>query len=109
MKMITAIINRNDSGEVCRELSKNKIIFTKIATSGGFLRAGNTTLLIGTQDDEVDAVLKIIHDHSRRRTEQVMEPMFVTDGIPIMNPRLIDVEVGGATVFVTDVCRFEKM
>ena len=48
MKMITAIVNKKDAGSVCDALMQEGFFFTKMATTGGFLKAGNTTLLIGT-------------------------------------------------------------
>ena len=47
MKLITAIVNKEDSKAVCSELVRNKFYVTRLATTGGFLMAGNMTLLIG--------------------------------------------------------------
>ena len=58
MKMITAIINKRDADSVCDALTQENFMFTKMATTGGFLRSGNTTLLIGTDDDRVKAAVK---------------------------------------------------
>mgnify|MGYP000103611176 FL=1 len=60
MKMITAIVNKKDAGSVCDALMQEGFFFTKMATTGGFLKAGNTTLLIGTEDDKVKAAIEII-------------------------------------------------
>ena len=54
MKLITAIINKHDVGGVCKKLTENKVEFTKLATTGGFLMAGNTTFIAGVEDDKVD-------------------------------------------------------
>ena len=107
MKMITAIVNKKDAGEVCDALSEKRFSFTKMATTGGFLKAGNLTLLIGTEDDKVDEVLDII----RKNCAQRMEPMpsVVNAGVPAFGYYKTEVLVGGATVFVTPVERFEKM
>ncbi len=102
MKMITAIVNRKDSDSVCNALTKGGFIFTKIATSGGFLKKGNVTLLIGTDIDRVNEAVGIIRDNSARRTETA--PSFLR-----MNAEQNNVLVGGATIFVTDVEYFEKM
>lgn len=58
MKMITAIINKRDADCVCDALTQENFMFTKMATTGGFLRSGNTTLLIGTDDERVKKPLK---------------------------------------------------
>ena len=58
MKLITAIVNKEDSKNVCNELIKAKFYVTRLATTGGFLMAGNMTLLIGTEDERVDDCIK---------------------------------------------------
>ncbi len=107
MKMITAIINRKDSPEVCDSLTESGFFFTKLSTTGGFLKAGNTTLLIGTDDEKVDEVLAIIKKHCAQRMEPL--PSVVSAGVPAFGYYKTEVLVGGATVFVLPVERFEKM
>ena len=107
MKMITAIVNKKDAGEVCDALAEAKIAFTRMATTGGFLKAGNATLLIGVEDDQVDATLEIIRKHCARRMEPI--PSVVNAGVPSFGYYQAEVLVGGATVFVTPIERFEKM
>ena len=106
MKMIFAIVNRKDADEVCTSLTEAGYFFTKMATTGGFLTAGNTTLIIGIDDDKVDAALEIIRRHCSRRTETVLAAQHPGTA-PIALPT--QVSVGGATVFVTDIEHFEKM
>ncbi|MDY2880322.1 MAG: cyclic-di-AMP receptor [Candidatus Borkfalkiaceae bacterium] len=106
MKMITAIINRKDANLVCDALTNAGFIFTKIATSGGFLKKGNVTLLIGTDIDRVKEVVGIIRDHSAQRTEKT--PSVAASGTTSYLTST-DVLVGGATVFVSAVEYFEKM
>ena len=107
MKMITAIVNRKDASDVCDALTDAKFTFTKMATTGGFLKAGNVTLLIGTDDEKVDTAIALIRKHCAQR----MEPMttVVSAGVPAFGYHKTEVLVGGATVFVSDVERFEKM
>ncbi|MBQ8292010.1 MAG: cyclic-di-AMP receptor [Clostridia bacterium] len=107
MKMITAIVNRKDAGEVCDALTECSFAFTKMATTGGFLNSGNVTLLIGTDDERVDEAVEIIRKHCAQR----MEPMasVVNAGVPAFGYYKTEVLVGGATVFVTNVEKFEKM
>ncbi len=57
-KLITAIVNKEDSKNVCNELIKVKFYVTRLATTGGFLMAGNMTLLIGTEDERVDDCIR---------------------------------------------------
>ncbi len=107
MKMITAIVNRKDAGEVCDALAEEKFAFTKMATTGGFLKAGNVTLLIGTEDDKVDAAIELIRKHCAKRMEPM--PSVVSAGVPAFGYYKTEILVGGATVFVTNVERYEKM
>ncbi len=106
MKMITAIINKKDANKVCSALIDAGFYFTKTATSGGFLTIGNTTLIMGVEDDKVEFALDIVRTHSSRRTEMVTGMVGEAMTSAIMPAEVV---VGGATVFVTDVERFEKM
>ncbi len=107
MKLITAIVNKEDSKSVCNELLRNKFYVTRLATTGGFLMAGNMTLLIGTEDERVDACIACISKCCKQRTEIV--PGAASIGLGLESAMPIEVTVGGATVFVTNVERFEKL
>ena len=105
MKLITAVISKKDSDSVCQALTEGGFYFTKMVSSGGFLRSGNTTLLIGTEAEQVKPAISIIREHCSRRTESVSAPIAATAAPGSMS----QVVVGGATVFVTAVEEFEKM
>lgn len=108
MKMITAIINYKDTNRVCQALASKGFEHTRLATTGGFLRAGNTTVLMGVEDARLDEALDIIQSNCKRRKEAVpeMPPADMPSGIYNQFPA--EVMVGGAIVFVTEVQRFEK-
>lgn len=106
MKLILAIINKDDSHEVQSALTKNGFSVTRLATQGGFLMAGNITFLIGTEDEKVQEALALINENSKKRKEQV--PASAAFGMGIASAQAIEVVVGGATVFVLDVDQFEK-
>ncbi len=106
MKLIMAIINKDDGAEVQKELTKAGFSVTKLSTTGGFLMAGNITYLIGIDDNKVDNVLSIIEKFSSKRTEMLVSSSIGTDIYP---SEPIDVTVGGATIFVLNVERFEKI
>ena len=107
MKLIIAIINKDDSSEVSGALTRERFSVTKLATTGGFLMSGNITLLIGTDDEKVDQAISIISTHSKSRTELV--PSTATYGIGITTSFPQEVTVGGATIFVVDVEKFIKV
>lgn len=107
MKLIIAILQDEDAVEVITHLNDAEIQVTRLATKGGFLRSGNTTLMTGVQDDMVDTALKIIEENSKSRTQYTSMPS--TCGAMhgfILAP--IEVKIGGATVFVLDVEQFHK-
>ena len=107
MKLIVAIINNDDCPGVLSGLTEKGFGATKLSTSGGFLRAGNATLLIGTEEEKVDEVISVINEFSRKRTQLVSpSPSFMAEGFI---SRAVEVTVGGATVFVLDVEQFHKM
>ena len=106
MKLITAVISKKDSDTVCQALTEGGFYFTKMVSSGGFLRSGNTTVLIGTEDSKVKSAISIIREHCSRRTENVSTPIASATAAP---GGMSQVVVGGATVFVTPVEEFEKM
>ncbi len=109
MKLITAIVNKEDSHLVSKGLTQNGFYVTKHATTGGFLQMGNVTFLIGTEDEKVDTAIGIIAQYSKKRTQKVvpMAGAFMDDPMAVSAP--VEVSVGGATVFVTDVERFERL
>ena len=107
MKLIFAIVNHDDSSTVMQNLTKRGFSVTKLATTGGFLMAGNTTFLIGVDEDKVQEVIATISEFSRKRTQFVPAIGGSAEGAGISIP--IEVTVGGATIFGTDVDRFEKL
>ncbi len=107
MKLVTAIVNKEDSKAVNSELVNAGFAVTRLSTTGGFLLAGNVTMLIGTEDDRVEECIRLIAEHSRKRTEVV--PSTSGYGVGITTAFPMEVTVGGATVFVTNVERFEKL
>ena len=107
MKMIIAIVQDQDSQELSDKLVKHNFRATKLATTGGFLRAGNTTFLSGVEDDRVDEMLKVINDTCGNR-EQLVSPITPMGGSAIHIPYPVEVEVGSATVFVMPVEAFHQ-
>ncbi len=107
MKMIFAIVNNDDANEVMKALNKEQIFVTKLASTGGFLSKGNTTFISGVEDNLVDKTIAVIKEHSKRRT-QIM-PVDYAQYNPGMTAYPVEITVGGATVFVLDVERFEKL
>jgi uncharacterized protein YaaQ len=88
MKLIVAILHHTDGEDVLRALTGAGYTVTRVASSGGFLRRGNATLLIGVEAERVPVAIKLIREHSA----------------PPVDPGL-----KRATVFVLNVERFEQI
>ena len=72
------------------------------------LMAGNTTFLVCSEDSQVDEIIDIIKHCSRRRKQYV--PASTMGGVDMQSTSFpLEVPVGGATIFVTDIERFEKV
>lgn len=108
MKLIYAIVRDEDGGRVMEQLNKNGFSVTKLATTGGFLRSGNTTLIIGTDEEKVDQVINVIKEQCGPRKQIVVNPVPIV-GVGSYTSYPVSVDVGGATIFVMDVERFEKI
>ena len=108
MKLILAIVNNDDSAIVSSALTHEGFAVTKLSTTGGFLHVGNTTLLIGTDDDRVAEAKAVIHKYCETRKQ--VNPSTASFGRGIENNSVKDaVTVGGATVFVLGVEGYEKL
>ncbi|WP_019536507.1 cyclic-di-AMP receptor [Paenibacillus ginsengihumi] len=107
MKLVIAVVQDKDSNRLSNALIKEGFRATKLASTGGFLRAGNTTFLIGTEDERVSEVLQVIKANCKIREQMItpVSPMGGTTDSYIPFP--VEVQVGGAAVFVMPVERFE--
>ncbi|MBE5868624.1 MAG: transcriptional regulator [Lachnospiraceae bacterium] len=108
MKLILAIVNNDDSARVSAALTEAGFGVTKLTTSGGFLMVGNTTLLIGTEDENTDKAIGILEHHCTTR-KQVSSPT-ASYGLGMTHMSVPEeVQVGGATIFVLDVAQMKKI
>ena len=107
MKLILAIISTDDSKACISALNRASFHVTRLATTGGFLSSGNTTLLIGCENKDVSKVIEIIGSESQRRKEAV--PTTISTDMSNMVSYPIEVEVGGDTIFVLNVEDFQKL
>lgn len=106
MKLIIAVIQDKDSNRLTDALAGGDFQTTKLATTGGFLKEGNTTLMIGCNDEYLDDALNIIRDNCSQR-EQMVAPISPMGGnADSYIPKPVKVELGGATVFILPVESF---
>jgi uncharacterized protein YaaQ len=109
MKMVIAIVQNEDTHLLTDALMENEFSVTKLATTGGFLRVGNTTLLIGVEDEQVDTVIDIVREVAKCREQIITTTTPSAYGTEMFSTYPVKVQVGGATIFVVDVERFEKI
>jgi uncharacterized protein YaaQ len=108
MKLIMSIVNSDDARGLLDALLRHGYRATMVSTTGGFLREGNATILVGTDDEMVDEVLSIVKESCHTRTQCVNPLPPVMEPGELYVPTPVEVEVGGATVFVVDVDQFER-
>jgi uncharacterized protein YaaQ len=106
MKMVLAVVQADDAPAIMDALVAAGHRVTRIATTGGWLRRENVTLLIGVTDRMVNHVLQVLQRKGRHRTTQLNLPLEVPWA---ENAEMTQIEVGGATVFVFDVEQFEQL
>jgi uncharacterized protein YaaQ len=109
MKLMIAVVQDKDQRKVTDGLLEKGYQFTNIASTGGLLREGNVTFLIGVEAEQVDDVIAVLGKYSKTREQlvNVFPPTIEPIGTCIPSP--VKVLVGGATVFVVNVERFEKL
>lgn len=109
MKLIIAIVQDEDASRLINSLMSDGYRVTKLATTGGFLRSGNTTLLVGVEDDKLKNAMSIIEKVCKSRKQIATSPAPISGTTGMYVPYPIEVTVGGATIFVLDVEQFTKI
>ena len=104
-----AVVQSKDADACIAALNSAGHVCTRFASFGGFLDKDNVTLMIGVDDAEVDTVIEILRGKAKQRSEILAAGVPAPVGIVVPPPPPLDVEVSGATVFVLDVARFEKL
>ncbi|OLB86595.1 MAG: hypothetical protein E6I81_00665 [Chloroflexi bacterium] len=109
MKLIIAVVQGEDAGRTVLALTDKGISSTRVSSTGGFLQQGNATLLIGLDDGQVADALEVIREtcHERSRYLTPVPPLAEPGEFFMAFP--VEVQVGGATVFVVPVDSFEKI
>ncbi len=109
MKLIVAVVQDRDVSKMIRTLLKEGHSATKLASTGGFLREGNTTLLIGAEDDKVQDVIELVKNTCKKRKQLVTQVPDLGKSIDALASHPIEVSIGGGTIFVLDVDQFHKV
>jgi uncharacterized protein YaaQ len=109
VKLVVAIVQGEDAGQTVRALAAAGISVTRLASSGGFLQQSNATLLIGVDDERVDQVVELVRENCRERNHYLTPMPPVAEGGEVFTPFPVEIHVGGATIFILPVDRFEKV
>ena len=109
MKLIIAIVQDEDASRLISSLMNEGYSATKLATTGGFLRSGNTTLLLGVDDNKFDGAMAVIEKVCKSRKQIATSPSPMAGSTGVYAPYPIEVMVGGATVFLLNVEQFIKL
>lgn len=107
MKLVLIIVSNEDANAVAKVLLKEKFYVTKLASTGGLLKNGNTTLIVGTDDDKVQKVVSTVGEVAKSRKQQLAPNN--ADEFGMLNSFPFEVNVNGATIFVLEVAEHYKL
>ena len=108
MKLIVAVVQDQDSNRLLKTLTDHNFRVTKLATTGGFIKSGNTTFMIGVEDIRVNKALSLIKENGQKRDQMIAPVSPMGGNADSYVPYPVEVEVGGATVFVLPVDEFHQ-
>ncbi len=100
MRLVLAVVQYQDASEVIESLTGCGFRVTRISSEGGFLREGNVTLMLSVEDMQVNQVINIVRQHCATRSRYVSPMPPMAESGEFYPPAPMEVQVGGATVFV---------
>lgn len=109
MKLVIAVVQGEDAQRTSEALTAGGYASTRLSSSGGFLQQGNVTFLIGVEDSRVHEAVQLIRDNCRERSRYLTPMPPVPEPGELFMAYPVEVQVGGATVFVVPVDSFEKI
>ena len=107
--LILAIVHSDDTPGLLEALTTRGYRATRINTAGGFLKESNTTVLLGVEETQVDEVLAVIQANCETRTQYINPLPPVMEPGEFYMPYPVEVQIGGATVFVLEVEEFVRL
>ncbi|OFK58026.1 hypothetical protein HMPREF2811_06075 [Globicatella sp. HMSC072A10] len=108
MKLVIAVVQDQDKNILSDAFYEADIRATKLSSTGGFLRSGNTTFMVGIEEDRVDEVLDIIKHSCQSREQFISSPVNLDVSLDVTASYPVKVKVGGATVFVLPIDAFHR-
>ena len=109
MKLVIAVVQGEDAHRTVEALTTAGISSTRVSSTGGFLQQGNVTILVGIDDAKVPDAVQIIRENCRERSRYLSPVLPTADPGDFLAAFPVEVQVGGATVFVVPVDSFEKV
>jgi len=109
VKLVIAVVQGEDAQRTVEALTSAGISSTRVSSTGGFLQQGNVTILVGIDEAKVPDALEIIRENCRERSRYLSPVMPTAEPGDFLAAFPIEVQVGGATVFVVPVDSFEKI
>jgi len=109
MKLVIAIVHNEDAGSLVDALTDKDYRVTRLQSTGGFLKQANATVMLGVDEAQIEDVLAVIREtcHARSQYINPMPPLMEPGEFYMPYP--VEVSFGGATVFVLDVARTERI
>jgi uncharacterized protein YaaQ len=109
VKLVVAVVHNEDARVLIDALIKREYRATWIHSSGGFLKQSNATVLLGVEDGKVEEVIGLVRENCHTRTQVVSPIPPIMEPGEFFLPYPLEVEVGGAVIFVLPVERFERI
>lgn len=109
MKLVIAIVSKEDADKTVSALTKAKFRATRIDSVGGFLKEKNSTILVGVEAKKTKGVLEILGQTAKSHKETLAPTPTMSGAGEFVMADPVDVSVGGVTVFVVDVDQFKQL
>lgn len=109
MKLVVAVVQGQDANGLVSALARRGFRVTQINSAGGFLREHNVTLLMGVENEQVRELFQIIRENCHTRTQYVNPLLPIMEPGEFYMPHPVEVQVGGAAVFVLRMARYVRL
>jgi uncharacterized protein YaaQ len=109
VKLVIAVVHNEDARVLIDALLAHQYRATWLHSSGGFLKQSNATILVGVDEAKVEDVVELVRANCRARTQTVSPMPPIMEPGEFFMPYPLEVEVGGAVVFVLPVDRLERI
>ena len=109
MKLVVAIVHNEDAKVLIDVLLKHEHRATWLHSWGGFLKQSNSTVIVGVEDDKVDEIIGHVRENCHSRTQTVSPIPPIMEPGEFFLPYPLEVDVGGAVVFILPIDRFERI